>query len=304
MVTVRMMNTRQASPGSLAEGGTRSVLASATQPRRHATSSAIPATYRDDTGNQEGGPPGEVVDHHPDEHRRQRVAGIAEDAVDAEAHPLLARRSDDPGDPDRMVDGGEQADQGQPGEDHVGAVGETGDDGAGADAQEEDHDHADLAPAVAEPAGREGRNPVQHEPEAGEGQQLAVGEIEHLRQVEHGGGVEHREHVRAGVPEVGERDRGAISGPRLSGRGVHCDLRRRSSPSSGIEADPLLSGRGTHCGCPGACAGAAAPLRGAVRPVRAARFGSRTPVMRVCVVGRPATSSSALRSSDRATRPR
>ena len=180
-----------------------------------------PRQHRDDARNHECGAPGEVVDHHTDEYRCYGVAGVTEGAVDAEAHALLARRGDDPGDADRVVDGGEQADQGEPREDHVRTVGETGNDGAGADSKKEDHHHADLAPAIAEPASRQGRDTEQHESEAGETQQFAVGKVEYLRQIQDGSGVEHREHVRAGVAEVGERDRGAVSGLLASGGRVH-----------------------------------------------------------------------------------
>mgnify|MGYP001334501443 CR=1 FL=1 len=78
--------------------------------------------------------------------------------------------------------------------------------------------HAAPAPAVAEPAGRQGTGREGDEAAEGKRQQLAVGGLELTLQGQHHGGVEQHEEMVLGVPDVDEQHLDA--GPGCSGAGI------------------------------------------------------------------------------------
>ena len=79
-----------------------------------------------------------------------------------------------------MVNRGEQTGQCQTYEQFLRALGHADDDRADANAQKVDDHHADLAPAIPEPAGGQSGDTEQHQPQTRKTEQLAIWQTEDL----------------------------------------------------------------------------------------------------------------------------
>ena len=125
------------------------------------------------------------IDENPGDDGGEGDAHVSPDTVHRERHagPLRARL-DHHGDPDRVIDGREHADEEQTDANLQRCSREAGEDRADADAGEEHRHHALAAPAVGQPAGGQGKGAEGDEARRRVDDELRVAEPEYRRQRE------------------------------------------------------------------------------------------------------------------------
>jgi hypothetical protein len=130
-----------------------------------------------------------VVDEIAGQQRRAGDAEVAPHAVHRDAHAGVLPLGGDDGEPDRMIDRREHADDEQADADLQGRLRKSGGDRGEADADEEHAHHALAAPFVGEPPGRQGEQAEGEEAGSGIGEQIAVADapLAAERQRRHGG---------------------------------------------------------------------------------------------------------------------
>jgi len=139
--------------------------------------------------------------------RRDADTETAENAVPAQRLAAALGVAHQPGDADRMIDRAEEPDEREPEREAERSVGKPGEHGGRAGADEIEHHHVLGAPAVAEPAGRQGSCAEQHVAGDRQRQELAVAQPEAAFERQHDGRVEQHQEMREEMPNVRERHR-------------------------------------------------------------------------------------------------
>ena len=122
-----------------------------------------------------------MIHHDADKHRCDRTAEAAEDRVDPERHALFSSAGDQPGDTDGMVNRSKKTDKRKSDKKCGNTFCCSDHNRRGAGAKEEDNDHADLAPPISDPAGRQTANAKQYQPDTRQTQHFAIREAKLLR---------------------------------------------------------------------------------------------------------------------------
>jgi len=168
--------------------------------------------HGDGAGDDERCAPAQGLGQQAGDDRRAGDAEVSEHAVDPEDLADLLPPLDHHGDADRVVDRGEQADQGETRGDLPGGLRQPRQDRGAADPQKEDRHQLAAVPAVAEPSGRQRAQGERQEAGERQGDQFAVGHAEDVLQRQHHRGVEQHEQVVVDVTDVQERESEGASG--------------------------------------------------------------------------------------------